>query len=131
MIEDLYQFSIQNPWPEQWLNGLAALYEIPDDWQEADLAWLDMMKKEIVEKLEGIMQEMASAMEIAREADGPYLYIDAIEKDQVMVKQASKLSSWRDLQQFVVEQDFTRLSGKKMDCDTDKKGKSQSASQCI
>lgn len=126
LLEDLYQFSIQNPWPEQWLDGLTAMYEVPDDWKEADLTWLDMMKNEITEKLEGIMQEIMFAMNAAREADGPYLYIDTIEKDYEMVAQARKISSWGELQQFLSEHDFTRLPGKKMDCSEDKKEKVKS-----
>ena len=32
LILSLYTFSIQSPWPEQWLDQLADVYEISEDW---------------------------------------------------------------------------------------------------
>src|SRR5699024_12837240 len=40
LILQLYDFAIQNPWPEMWLDQIADVYDISDDWQESDFPWL-------------------------------------------------------------------------------------------
>ena len=48
LILDLYHFSVQNPQPEQWLDSLAEAYQIPEDWQEEDLEFLDILKPIVI-----------------------------------------------------------------------------------
>lgn len=122
LILDLYTFSVQNPWPEKWLDSLAAVYNIPENWQEEELEFLEILKYEVKSKLAGLREQMQQALEISREADGPFGYIDTIEKELEGLGQAeSYLDSWNDLQKLMTTYKFGRLPGKKMDCNEDKK----------
>ncbi len=124
LILKLYDFAMQNPWPESWLDGLASAYEIPDDWQEEDLDWLAIIYKEIKSELDAIEQEMQLALEVTRETDGPYHYADTVEADFSNLEQArARLHSWDELQAYMAASSFKRLSGKKADCDETKKEK--------
>lgn len=122
LILDLYEFSVQNPWPEQWLDSLAAVYNISENWQEEELEFLEILKYEVKSKFTGLREQMQQALEIAREADGPYGYVDTLMKELEGLEQAeSYLDSWGDLQKFMSAYKFGRLPGKKMDCNEDKK----------
>ncbi|AIF42732.1 helicase-exonuclease AddAB subunit AddA [Virgibacillus sp. SK37] len=124
LILDLYTFAVQNPWPDQWLDELAYTYHVPENWQESDLEWLSIIKREVKDQLTAIQQEMELALDITRENDGPYQYADTIEKDLVNVQEAfAHLDTWDALQTFMSASKFATLSRKKADCDEDKKEK--------
>ncbi|GGJ92045.1 ATP-dependent helicase/nuclease subunit A [Lentibacillus kapialis] len=124
LVLDLYTFAMQNPWPDQWLDGLADVYDIPEDWREDDLNWLSIIKKEVRNEFEAINQEMHLAMDLTRESDGPYHYAETIESDLANLQEAEgNLASWEALQPLMVSSSFARLSGKKADCDETKKEK--------
>ncbi|GAA0438130.1 helicase-exonuclease AddAB subunit AddA [Lentibacillus halophilus] len=122
LILKLYTFAMQNPWPESWLDCLADVYKVPDDWQEDDLDWLDIIKNEVRNELDAMEHEMQLAMNVTRESDGPYHYADAVESDFSNLQEARRcLHSWDSLQSFMVASSFSRLSGKKVDCNESKK----------
>ncbi|RKQ31304.1 helicase-exonuclease AddAB subunit AddA [Oceanobacillus halophilus] len=124
VILKLYDFAIQNPWPSLWLEGLAESYDIPEEWQEEDLHWLNLMKREVKEQFFAMEQEMRLALEITRENDGPYQYAETIDKDLLLLQNArGNFTSWETLQAFISDNDFGRLSGKKQECDEGKKKK--------
>lgn len=122
LVLDLYSFAVKNPWPEVWLEQLANVYAIPEDWQEDELSWLSIIKREVKSQLEAMQQEINLAMNLTRESDGPYHYADAIDSDAENLQHAlAHLTSWDDLQAFMAASSFVKLSGKKMDCDDAKK----------
>ena len=124
VILNLYTFAMQNPWPEHWLDTLAATYEVPEEWKEMDLSWLTIIKREVKTNLKAVDEEISLALRIAQESDGPSQYIEAIEADAANLQQAyAYLDTWDDLQAFMAASKFMRLSGKKSECDEVKKEK--------
>ncbi|WP_249870145.1 helicase-exonuclease AddAB subunit AddA [Oceanobacillus saliphilus] len=124
LIMDLYTFATQNPWPDQWLDQLAEVYQLPDDWKDTDLPWLTMIKQEVKNQFEAIEQEMELALAITKENDGPYHYADTIDSDMLLLRNAlSHIGSWDELQSYMVSSSFGKLSGKRVDCDDLKKEK--------
>src|SRR5699024_10203641 len=123
LILNLYQFAIQSPWPAEWLDELAHFYHIPENWKEEDFEWLTMMKAEVANQLAAMEEVMEEALRLTLEPDGPYNYTEAVEADLQALKTALELShsSWEELQTFFQDSKFVRLSGKKMDCDEEKK----------
>lgn len=122
LILDLYNFAIQNPWPEKWLDSLAEAYHIPENWQEEDLEFLDILKYEVKNQFTAIEEQMEQALAIARESDGPYHYIETVEADLEGLREAKQyVDSWDDLVSYMNSYKFVRLSSKKMDCNEDKK----------
>lgn len=124
LVLKLYTFSEQNPWPDQWLDSLADTYDVPDQWTEQDLPWLSIIKREINSQFTAIKEEMERALDLTKENDGPYHYADAIDADINQLHEAlSKFASWDQLQAFMQTSTFTKLSGKRVDCNEDKKAK--------
>src|SRR5699024_2863545 len=122
LILKLYTFAMQNPWPDVWLDELAEVYHVPESWTEDDLPWLSIMKREVAHQLQAMKQELERASVIARESDGPYHYLEAIESDEKMVHEAlAHLDDWPGLQEVMNAGKFQNLSRKRMDCDDEKK----------
>src|SRR5699024_7114204 len=62
--------------------------------------------------------------DIARESDGPYHYIEALEDDLQLIQTAlEKADSWDALQQFMTGTKIKSLSTKRVECNEDKKEK--------
>lgn len=124
LILTLHTFAMQNPWPREWLNQLAKDYYITENWSEADFSWLTILKQNVNYQLQAIERDIDEALRLARLSDGPYHYIDAIESDLEQVKVAQdRLHSWDDLQTFMEECSFQRLSSKRVECNEDIKDK--------
>src|SRR5690625_7412792 len=47
LILSLYTFSIQNPWPEKWLDQLAETYDVQENLEVEVPAWLTVNKDEV------------------------------------------------------------------------------------
>ncbi|MEN1970228.1 helicase-exonuclease AddAB subunit AddA [Lentibacillus sp. N15] len=124
LVLKLYTFAMQNPWPEGWLDQLSKTYDVPESWTESDLPWLSLIKREVASQLTAIEAEMKLALDITRESDGPYHYADAIDSDFANLHAAlANLDSWEQLQTVMQESAFIKLSGKRVDCNDDKKAK--------
>ncbi|SHG74068.1 helicase-exonuclease AddAB subunit AddA [Ornithinibacillus halophilus] len=124
LVLELYTFAIQNPWPDYWLDSLADVYRVPENWKEDDLTWLSIIKREVRNKLEGIQQEINLALTLSKSIDGPEQYVEALESDLAMVEEAySLLDSWDSLQAFMNSASFVKLSGKRSECSEEKKTK--------
>lgn len=72
--------------------------------------------------MKAMKQENALAIAVAREPDGPYHYLDALEKDTAVLEAAAgKLSKWDELHQFVHDTKFAALSRKKIEDNPEKR----------
>ncbi|WP_079709133.1 helicase-exonuclease AddAB subunit AddA [Paraliobacillus ryukyuensis] len=123
LILQLYDFSMQNPWPEEWLDQLLAMYDVSSDIAEADIPWLSILKKDVHRQLNAMQEEAKQALEKTKENDGPYHYADAIEEDLHMIQEAkAKLTmGWEQTRQYFIEGKFKALSRKKVDCNEETK----------
>ncbi|MFD2042728.1 helicase-exonuclease AddAB subunit AddA [Ornithinibacillus salinisoli] len=124
LVLSLYTFAIQNPWPSQWLDQLAEVYDIADNWKEEDLTWLDIIKQEVTNQFEALQQEMDLALTLTQDPEGPEQYKEAVESDMAMLSEAkSLLESWDGLQEYLATSKFIALSRKSSECDEGKKNK--------
>ncbi len=68
MIIDLHNFSLSLPYPEKWLDGLAAPYNLPESARLEDTAWFkEIIAPYISETLDKIFSECAEAATLAEE----------------------------------------------------------------
>ncbi|KGP72122.1 helicase-exonuclease AddAB subunit AddA [Pontibacillus yanchengensis] len=124
LMMSLYQFAMQNPWPEQWMNQVIAMYKVNPETPEDELEWLSILKREVKNQLHAMLADSEQALNLTRESDGPYHYADAIDDDRERMQQALGLIdlSWQDLQNYMQQAgSFKKLSGKKVECDEEKK----------
>src|SRR5690625_3607178 len=121
LILHLYTFAMQHPWPTYWLDQLANVYNIPEDCDESQLTWLNILKRDVQTQFDAIEQEIDLALTIANSSDGPYHYADAIQTDLENLEKARTLKTWDALQSFMEMSTFQRLSNKRISCNEEKK----------
>src|SRR5690625_2836894 len=81
-----------------------------------------MMKEEVNHQFLAMEQEISLAEEISRESDGPYHYLDTLSADRELLQKAKdRMDHWDDLQAYMASSSFVRLSGKRIECNEDKK----------
>ncbi|WP_082234688.1 helicase-exonuclease AddAB subunit AddA [Halobacillus massiliensis] len=122
LVLGLYTFAMQNPWPHEWLDEMAAMYK-DTDVDEENISWLRLLKREVKSQLQSMEAEIQQFIALTREADGPSSYGETAEMDLEMVHQAqgALAVSWEELQSYISTSKFATLSRKKMDCDERKK----------
>ncbi|GAB2533340.1 helicase-exonuclease AddAB subunit AddA [Gracilibacillus alcaliphilus] len=123
LILKMYEFSIQHPNPDQWLDQMAEVYRVNEATPEAELTWLSLLKQELSDQLELMDKLINQALDLTQEADGPYHYAEALDSDQQVIQQAKGAIalSWQEAGTVFTSAKFKALSRKKADCDEDKK----------
>src|SRR5699024_12048581 len=67
LILKLYTFAMQNPYPEQWLDDMANVYAIGEQWDEKNSGWLSILKKAVKNQLMAVKSEISKAKDIILE----------------------------------------------------------------
>ncbi|UOQ86551.1 helicase-exonuclease AddAB subunit AddA [Gracilibacillus salinarum] len=123
LILKMYEFSIQHPSPDDWLDQMATIYQVDPETNEEEIPWLQLLKQEVIEQL-NVMEMLADqALDITRASDGPYQYAEAIDADKEMIQQAKGAIqiSWDEARSVFAGSKFKALSRKKVECDEAKR----------
>ncbi|MGN8644635.1 helicase-exonuclease AddAB subunit AddA [Gracilibacillus sp. HCP3S3_G5_1] len=123
LILKMYEFAIQHPNPDYWLDQMATIYQVDNELAEDDIPWLQLLKQEVIDQLDVMEQLAEQALTVTRESDGPYHYAEAIDADKEMIQQAKGAIniSWEEARTVFAEGNFKALSRKKVECAEDKK----------
>ncbi|MCP3026724.1 helicase-exonuclease AddAB subunit AddA [Halobacillus sp. A5] len=123
LVLDLHTFSMQNPWPRQWLDDMVTMYQKAEVEDEQEIPWLQLLKRDVKSQLASMEAEIQQLIELTREPGGPSSYGETASQDFEMVQQAKGAIavSWEELQSFMSTSKFAALSRKKMECDEAKK----------
>lgn len=113
-INQLFNFSMSMPWPEDWINERASDYDINEDEFE-DLPWVKECLKRVGFSLKECVAKLDSAMTIVNQPDGPYMYGDNLEADKASICAALRYDTYNALFDGIRGITFGRLSGKKDD----------------
>ncbi|GAE93624.1 ATP-dependent nuclease [Gracilibacillus boraciitolerans JCM 21714] len=115
LILKMYEFSIQHPNPDYWLEQMATIYQVDRDMEEDDIPWLRLLKKEVVEQLEVMDKLIEQALNVTRESDGPYHYAEALDVDKEMIQQAKGaiLISWEEARAILLAQSLKHYPAKR------------------
>lgn len=121
LILKLHEFSIQHPNPDKYLEQLKNTYDVGDSASEPD--WLAILKKEVTRQLEVMTLRTEEALQLTKEADGPFHYADQLDADKEMLMQAkgALAISWDEARTIFTTSKFQQLSRKKVDCNEEKK----------
>lgn len=86
IILKLYEFSMSYPEPEKWLDSCIKSYEVSniEDIQNSD--WFKIIETDIELQLLEACKKLHKCQVIINEADGPYMYEDAIKSDLSFVE---------------------------------------------
>ena len=113
LVQRLYDFSRSNLRPAAWLGEKAAAFEINDENELACTPWAMGLLLDCRMELDGILERLQEALEIASCPDGPEPYIPNLEDDINTLTAARDASqnSWVELFEAMQRPAFNRLKG--------------------
>lgn len=116
MILRLYEFSMSNPWPREWLNQCRIPYEAEDFSRLQESAWMKMLWEDAGRDLGEADRILKENEELTDEEDGPHTYQEAARVDRQLLDVLEELWQKRDFDGMVNAFDelkFAALSRKK------------------
>lgn len=113
LILQLYEFSMSYPYPKRWLEICMAAYQASDKEKLNQSKWMEFLLSHVGKLLEGWQEELKGALELCGEADGPYMYQEALLKDLEQVSELLNCHMYEEYQSALEGLDFARLSSKR------------------
>ena len=125
LIQKLYEMAMSNPFPEEWLQKCLGDYRIESLEELRETEWMKMLWDAVGDELQEAELLIREARNVCAEADGPYLYENALNSDLILVRDLQELAEKRDYNgtvKVLVKPSFARLSTKKaLDVEEQKK----------
>ncbi|MCM3746376.1 helicase-exonuclease AddAB subunit AddA [Paenibacillus pasadenensis] len=106
LVQQLYEFSRSQPWPDEWLRGMAAAFNVEDPEDVADSPWLAALGADVRLSLQGAAAALREALELALSPGGPLPYADTLGDDLRLVHSIEEAvltrpwDEWRDAWQL-------------------------------
>lgn len=114
LILKLYEFSISDPFPEEWLNTLIKSQAVYAD---------EVMLFHVRKMLESLLEENIQAIGLCTGIGGPVFYEDALQQDQLLLKECLASTTYEEFSASIRGRSFQALSRKKMPPDTEEEKK--------
>lgn len=115
LVLQLHSFAQSQPWPEQWLDEAAAMYDVHAGATVDRFLWIEEMKASLSLDLQSAVALLRQAIAVASQPNGPHPYIEALEDDlqQYGLAIVAQQTSWQALQQVMSDIEFGRLKAVK------------------
>ena len=105
----LYHFSRSFPFPEKWLRQCAQAYaSCPSD----DLSWMQPLLDLTTQILQEVYDQVQEALGLAQSADGPYVYLDALQQDLAGIRRVLAAQTYAERSEAIRALSWARLSPK-------------------
>ena len=117
-VLELYNAAMSNPWPEKWLDSCVENYHLDPEKGLEGMRWFRYLWEAADCALKEAEELTETAMKTCQLQDGPELYLEALEKDMILIRQLKQLSVKRgydEIAQNLRNLKFARLSSKKME----------------
>ncbi len=82
-VLQIYHFALGQPWPDRWLDACRRMYEAWD--APENEIWQRFVAEDTARMLADMREQLAQALEITREPDGPYPYEEALRSDLELI----------------------------------------------
>lgn len=113
MVMKLYSFSMSHPNPKQWLSKCLDLYNIHSISDLNESPFMEFLIDYIRNILADCKGYIEAAIEIANEPAGPYMYLDALHSDLLLLEKLNECVSYEEYIPYIMKPEFARLSSKK------------------
>lgn len=124
LVERLYEYARSHPWPETWLESMAA--DFNGDGQQ----WLSSLQRDLALELAEIHRLLQTALKLAEKPGGPATYVDMLQEELAAVDACCKAATelgWAELHERVHRVKFGRLKSARSE-DIDKSIQEQAKS---
>lgn len=109
LIRKLYAFSRSHPFPEQWLDGLADMYHVPEGGRLDDLPWMPPLVEEVRLAAADAARTLQKALALAQRPGGPAAYVEPLQAELAALEHIAACRSWEALQEAFQALTFSRL----------------------
>lgn len=113
LILQLSEFSMSHPYPSKWLEGCMDTYQAASLEDLNQSKWMEFLLDYVRRLLTGWQEELKEGLRICKEADGPYMYQEALLKDLEQVEALCGSRSYEEYHIILEDMVFARLSSKR------------------
>lgn len=111
LIVRLYDFSLSNPWPDEWLDQMVKAYQLGNDASIDDFEWIEVLKKTLNQYISAAIAALEEARRLCEDPGGPAVYAGILDQD---ISGLQKLAAqtgldWETLRASFLEAAFGRM----------------------
>lgn len=113
MVRRLYDYSTSDPWPREWLEQIADMYEpksLTAEALEASDSWLQELMRYLHAMIGGERARLQLAKRLCLKPDGPDMYLDNIEGLLEQLDGVDEITDYDELGLALAKLDFGRLA---------------------
>lgn len=113
LILQLYNFSQSYPYSKDWLNSLRKSFDIhtQEELEDTDcIKFIINYIKQIVLEVDYLIDE---AITICNEAEGPYIYLDALNDDKILIRKLKQANTYKQYSEILTKFKWSSLSSKR------------------
>ncbi|PPA72374.1 helicase-exonuclease AddAB subunit AddA [Jeotgalibacillus proteolyticus] len=115
LIRKLYEFSRSHANPDQWLDQIIQLHNVPEDYDINEHPLIDYLLFHIQLEIEGAMQLTRFSLDASRQPGGPSPRAVNFEDDLAQLERLKNAADWLEIDQQIKGMNFTRLKSCKGD----------------
>lgn len=121
-IMQVYNFSMSNPWPQQWLDECKQELEEMESGHLDGTQWMQFLLSDVTKQTGELYVQMQAAMDICMEEGGPEVYLPMLEHDLEMLNDLCQVTDYTMLNARLKDISFDRLAAaRSKDIDAEKK----------
>ncbi len=96
-ILQLYDFSISDPWPKEWLEKQKNSFDVNSVEEMEETEWMRFLMDYIRSMLKSLPKKIEYAMELCQSMNGPQAYYHALESDYQLITDLVSKTSYQEL----------------------------------
>lgn len=113
LILQLYRFSMSYPWPMEWLEAQKESFSLESVESLQETEWMKGLLEYIKSMTGDLMYRNKQAREIANGIGGPYMYDEALQEDQLLIRDLMEADSYHQYSEILENLKWKALSRKK------------------
>jgi ATP-dependent helicase/nuclease subunit A len=113
LILQMYHFSMSYPWPMEWLESQKESFTLESVESLKETEWMKGLLEYIKSMTGDLMFRNKQAREIANGVGGPYMYDEALQEDQLLIKDLIEANSYHQYSEILDNLKWKALSRKK------------------
>ncbi|MBS5932256.1 MAG: UvrD-helicase domain-containing protein [Clostridiales bacterium] len=113
LVLQLYHFSMSYPWPMDWLESQKESFRLDSVESLQETEWMKGLLNYIKSMTGDLMCRNEQAREIANSIGGPYMYDEALQEDQLMIRELMEAESYHQYSEVLENLKWKALSRKK------------------
>ncbi|MDW7675596.1 MAG: helicase-exonuclease AddAB subunit AddA, partial [Bacillota bacterium] len=120
LVLQLYEFSRSHPWPKEWLEEMAASYQVAPFTDIDSLPWTKGLKEQLKLQLNGLIYLLQHGLKLVKKPAGPALYETNFTDDLAVINELIKATdlAWNELYRAFHAAEFPRLKSLRgIECD--------------